>query len=212
MIDTTVEYTTIKGLTEEENREMKGVLNPSESIDKSTRPEFLKAQAEHIEKTIANTLVELEMEQTYDRQNELEERIIGLREARDLTLKQKELEEVREQQEEDISRLQKFKKWAKENIVGLSAIAISTAGIITTIIIGARKAIYKGSQATGKFAKALYNLDKKLGSLIAPILNILAQAISLGAKGLTWLASNLWVLVIALTLYIYKQYKQRGRN
>ena len=75
-------------------------------------------------------------------------------------------------------------------MVGLSALAVSIAGIITTIIASVRKGILRGAQATGKFAKALYNLSKKLGSLIAPLLNILAQVISLGAKGLTWLASN----------------------
>ena len=87
-------------------------------------------------------------------------------------------------------------------MVGLSAIAISIAGIITTIIVFARKAILHGAQATGKFAKALYNLGEKLRFLIAPLLNIIAQVISLGAKGLTWLASNLWVLVVVITLYI----------
>ena len=99
-------------------------------------------------------------------------------------------------------RLQRLKKWAKENMVGLSALAVSIAGIITTIIVGARKPILRGAQATRKFAKALYNLGKKLGSLIVPLLNVLAQAISLGAKGLAWLASNLWVLVVEFTLYI----------
>ena len=73
-------------------------------------------------------------------------------------------------------------------MVGLSAMAISIAGIITTIIVSARKAILCGAQRTGKFAKALYSLGKKLGALLAPLLNILAQAISLGAKGLEWLA------------------------
>ena len=133
---------------------------------------------------MANTLVELEMEQDYDRQNELEERIISLREARDLTIEQMQKEEVREQREDDISRLQRFKKRAKENMVGLSALAVSIADIVTTITVSARKAILRGSQATGKFAKALYNLGKKLGSLLGSILNILTQAISLGAKGL----------------------------
>ena len=47
-------------------------------------------------------------------------------------------------------------------MVGLSAIAISIAGIITTIIVSARKAILREAQATGKFAKVLYNLGKKL--------------------------------------------------
>ena len=191
MVDTTVEYTLIKRLSAQENQELEGVLNPPEGIDKETRREFLKIQKEYLEKEIENLLLELEKEQDYGRQYEIEERIDGLRKARDLTEEQMQKEEVREQQEEDISRLQKFKKWAKENIVGLSALAVSIAGIITTIIIGARKAIISGAQATGKFAKALYNLGKNLGSLVAPLLNILAQAISLGAKGLAWLASNL---------------------
>ena len=38
MVDTTTEYTSINGLTLEENRELEGVLNPPERIDKSTRP------------------------------------------------------------------------------------------------------------------------------------------------------------------------------
>ena len=114
--------------------------------------------------------------------------------------------ETREQQE-DISRLQKFKESAKENLVGLSALAISVAGIIT-IIVDTRKALIKGAQATGKFAKAVYNLGKKLGALLAPILNVIAQALSWGAEGLAWLANNLYILVIAVPWFIYDRYKE----
>ena len=88
------------------------------------------------------------------------------------------IEEVRNN---DLTRLEKFKRWAKDSLVGVSALAISIAGIITTIVIGARKALKKGAQATGKFAKVLYNLGKKLGPLLAPLLNIIAQAITWGA-------------------------------
>ena len=112
----------------------------------------------------------------------------------------------------DLTRLVRFKEWAKENLVGLSALAISVAGIITTIIVGARKALIKGAQATGKFAKAVYNLGKKLGALLAPILNVIAQAFSWGAKGLAWLANNLWLLALAVAWFIYDQYKQRRRK
>ena len=38
----------------------------------------------------------------------------------------------------DLTRLERFKKWARENVVGVSAIAISIAGIVTTAVIGAR--------------------------------------------------------------------------
>ena len=82
-------------------------------------------------------------------------------------------------------------------MVGLSAIAISIAGIMTTIIL-------HGARATGKFPKALYNLSKKLGSLTAPLLNIIAQ-------GLAWLMSNLQVLVVAFTLYLVGEYRKRRK-
>ena len=96
-------------------------------------------------------------------------------------------------------------------MVGLLALAVSIAGIITTIIFSARKTILRGAQATGKFAKALYNLGKKLGSSLVPLLNIIAQVISLRAKGLAWLESNLWVLVGAFTLYLVGEYRKRKK-
>ena len=43
-------------------------------------------------------------------------------------------------------------------------------GLSASIIVSARKAILCGAQATGKFAKALYNLSKKLRSLAAPLI------------------------------------------
>ena len=88
--------------------------------------------------------------------------------ARDTTIEQRQLEEVREQQEEDISRLQRIKECAKENILGISAVPIWVAGVLTTIIIGTQTAIVKGAQATTKFGKAVTNLVKKLVTLIVP--------------------------------------------
>ena len=210
MVDTTLEHQDeIPGLTPKENSEMRGVLTPSASLDPRTRKQALQTQADHFQVTINKTIDQYDNEDnTSLTRFELDERVIGLREAKDLTNSQIEKEDIREQQEEDISRLQKFKEWAKENIAGLSALTISVAGIITTIVIGARSAIAKGAQATSKFAKAVANLAKKVWPLLGPLLNILAQAISWGAKGLAWLASNLWVLAIAFTWFIYDQYKQ----
>ena len=55
IVDTTVENKRIKELTEEEDRVLNGVLNPSKTIDKSTRPKFLEIQLKNIKKTIAET-------------------------------------------------------------------------------------------------------------------------------------------------------------
>ena len=84
----------------------------------------------------------------------------------------------------DLTRFERFKKWAKENIAGVSAVAISVAGIITTIIMTGRKAIKQGAKAVGEFGKAVPNLAKKAGRTIAAILNNLAQVLTWGAKAL----------------------------
>ena len=78
----------------------------------------------------------------------------------------------------DLGRLERFKEWAKNNLIGLSAIAITIAGIVTTVVIAGRKAVKQTARATGKLAKALVNIGKKLGPLIAPLLNLMAQAIT----------------------------------
>ena len=102
-----------------------------------------------------------------------------------------------ETQASDLGRLERFKEWAKNNLIGLSAIAITIAGIVTTVVIAGRRAVKSTAKATGKPAKALVNIGKKLGPLIAPLLNLMAQAISWGAKGLEFLSRNLWMLAVA---------------
>ena len=53
----------------------------------------------------------------------------------------------------DLLQLEQFKQWAKENMIGVSALAISVAGIIT-IIVGTRNPIEKTGKSAGTLAKA----------------------------------------------------------
>ncbi len=128
-----------------------------------------------------------------------------------------ESEEVQEMiQEEartnDLTRFERFKKWAKENLVGVSAVAISVAGIITTAVVAGRNAVKKGAKAVGQFGKALANLAKKAGPAIATILNILAQTLTWGAKALEFLSRNLWIVALFLTYLVYDTIKNRMRK
>ena len=59
------------------------------------------------------------------------------------------------QQEEDIGSHQRYREWAKENLVRLCAITISFAELINTIVEGGRGAIIRGAQAVGKLASAV---------------------------------------------------------
>ena len=90
----------------------------------------------------------------------------------------------------DLTRYERFKKSAKENIAGVSAVAISVARIITTVVMTGRKAVKQGAKAAGEFGKALANLAKKAAPTIATILNILAQVLTRGIKALEFLSRN----------------------
>ena len=60
-----------------------------------------------------------------------------------------------EAQNNDLTRFERLKRWAKKNLGGISIVAISVAGIITTIVMGALNAVKRGARATSKFAKTL---------------------------------------------------------
>ncbi len=112
----------------------------------------------------------------------------------------------------NLTRFERFKRWAKENLVGVSAVAISVAGVITTAVVAGRNAVKKGAKAVGQFGKALANLAKKAGPAIATILNILAQVLTWGAKALEFLSRNLWIVALFLTYLVYDTVKERMKN
>ncbi|CAB4015171.1 Hypothetical predicted protein [Paramuricea clavata] len=208
LTDTGAQLGDLPGLTMQENNELRGVLNPPEgsSLEGRTGPNgALQVQADYFDEAIGRirTVEQATSAEGTTEYNALLERIDSLKEARDRTLKQRVLEETREAQLEDISRLRKFVKWLGEEKVGLTEIAISTAGLITTLLVHARGAIVKTANTTSKLAKALANLAKKAGPLLAPFLNVLASALKYGATGVAWLASHLWVVVVAIALNIY---------
>ena len=111
----------------------------------------------------------------------------------------------------DLTRLEKFKKWARENIVGVSAIAISIAGIVTAAVMGARTTVKKGGKALGKFAKGISKVFKKLGPLFSALGTLLSKMILTGSQGLLWLSQNLWVLFLIIASIVYNEYRRKRR-
>ena len=131
--------------------------------------------------------------------------------------KRPESEEARtmiqeETERNDLTRFERFKKWAKENITGVSAVAISVAGVVTAAVMAGRNALKKAAKPLGNFGKALTNLAKKAGPAIAAILNFVAQAITWGAKALEFLSRNLWLVALFLTYLLYDTVKERFNN
>ena len=201
----------ISGLTMKENNELRGVLNPPEGSDLISRigpTGALQIQADYFNEAIGDTVERATNAEGVTEYNALIERIDGLKTARDLILKQRTIEEAREEQLEDISRLRRFVKWLGKEKVGLTGVAVSVAGLITTLLVHARGAIVGTAKATSRVAKALANIAKEAGPILVPVLNTIATALSWGAKGIAWLASHLWVLAVAAALLVYN-YLQR---
>ena len=201
------------GLTPQENRELKGSLTPGSNILPETRDEALRTQANHFGRLLEETEGQLfDKEQDVDTLINLDERVSALKKARDLVLEQRDLEQVRGEQEEDITKFQKVKKWMKENLVGLSAIGITIAGIITTIIVAGRKALATTASTLGTFGKAVIKTLKALVPVLAPLLGILATALSWAAKGLMFLSKNLWLLVLFGITLLYRWLQDRRKK
>ena len=118
----------------------------------------------------------------------------------------------RETDVNDLTRLEKFKKWARENVVVVSAIAISVAGIVTAAVMGARTTIKKGGRALGKFANGVSKVFKKLGPLFSALGTLLSRMILLGSQGLLWLSQNLWVLFLLIASIVYNEYRRKRRR
>jgi hypothetical protein len=199
-------------ITNNEKRELKGVTEPKGPPE--TRIAALKIQRDNFkEKSEITTVPEREIimrrgiiaaEQSIDN----ERIILGL---------QPETEEgkvrFREIVRENVrTKFERFHKWAKENLGAIAAIAISIAGIITKVVVAGKKTIVGASKGLGAVGKALAGLAKSALPIVVPILNLLSTILSWGAKGLAFLAQNLWIIAVLIAGAIYKYLQNRRKK
>ncbi len=207
-------------------REIKGIPNVDKNIDYDNLED--QNEKDQYDAKIAGLKVDIEhWKNLEEKEQDLTKKLL-YKTAKELCISKKSYMEVRANQRpeseevqemikdeaitNDLTRFERFKKWAKENLVGVSAVTISVAGIITTVVISGRNAVKKGAKAVGQFGKALANLAKKAGPAIATILNILAQVLTWGAKALEFLSRNLWIVALFLTYLVYDTIKNRMRK
>ena len=201
----------VDNVSEQDIRELNGVLDPKGETPEE-KIEFLEIQADHWRQKALLETDDENKEKWYKDAEKITRRIADkLRLENDLRPKEEETVSIIQQEieESDIGRFEKFKKWAKENLLGLSAVSISVAGILTTIIIGARNALKSGAKAVGNLGKAIANIGKNFGALISSVLNLIGSILAWVAKGITFLAKNLWILTLAITYFLYNEYKEK---
>ena len=85
MVKVNTRYTDVDGLTNNENRELEGVLNSDNSIDPQSRIRdngSLQIQADHFQEAINKTIEQRDQTENPEEFIQLEERIVGLRQVR----------------------------------------------------------------------------------------------------------------------------------
>ena len=78
--------------------------------------------------------------------------------------------------------------------------------------MSARNVLKTGAKAAGNLAKAVANIGKNFGAVISAVLNLISQILLWGAKGIAFLAKNLWILAIGITYFLYNEYKSRRKR
>ena len=156
----------------EELREFNGLIyiedvEVDDDVDEEEKRKIIRGKIDAFEKEYQHWM-EKYMEETFEPQKEIYKSFADIAK---LQADKIQLENnIRPEREEgiqilneevdnsDLGRLERFKRWAKENLLGLSAVAISIAGILTTIIIAGRNALKSGAKAIGNLGKALVNI------------------------------------------------------
>jgi hypothetical protein len=110
------------------------------------------------------------------------------------------------------TKFERFRVWAKENMGALAAIAISIAGIITTVVVAGKKTITGAANGLGAAGKALAKFAKAALPILVPILNMLSTILGWGAKGLAFLAQNLRIVAIVITGAIFRYLQNRRKK
>ncbi len=130
-------------------REIKGIPNVDKNIDYDNLED--QNEKDQYDAKIAGLKVDIEhWKNLEEKEQDLTKKLL-YKTAKELCISKKSYMEVRANQRpeseevqemikdeaitNDLTRFERFKKWSKENLVGVSAVAISVAGIITTVVI-----------------------------------------------------------------------------
>ena len=81
------------------------------------------------------------------------------------------------------TKFERFRVWAKENMGPLAAIAISIAGIITTVVVAGKKTITGAANGLGAAGKALAKFAKAVLSIPGTYFKYVKYDPKLGSQG-----------------------------
>ena len=115
----------------------------------------------------------------------------------------------------DIIRLLKnIKEKLRTNLPVVGAIVAIVAGGVSIVIAVLKltgKGITAAAKATHETGKGIARFLAKLGPIMASIGSFVISLMSYLARGLMFIASNLWILLLALLGFLYNEYSKRRK-
>ena len=196
----------------QELREFNGLLNPKATTIEGKIKFLEKTEVTYWEKKVNDVEGDPRRKELYESIVEVAKlKADQLRLEANLKPKSETAQSILAEETENnpLTRFERFKKWAKENLGGISVIAISVAGIITTIVMGMKTVVVGGAKAASKFGKFLAKLAEKAGPVLGALLNLPAGLLKLGAKGISFLAENLWILAVIIAYALWEKAKSK---
>ena len=156
-------------------REIRGIIHVDDNVDYDNLEDL--NQKTQYESKIAGLKANIEHWKDLERREQDPVKKLLYKSAKELCIAKKSYMEIKagsrpeseealsmiqeEAERNDLTRFERFKKWAKENLVGVSAVAISVAGIIMTVVISGRNAVKKVQKPWVNLEKRSLTLRKK---------------------------------------------------
>jgi hypothetical protein len=101
----------------------------------------------------------------------------------------------------EVERLKRFRDWALERKIPLSAALVGVTAVAAAIGILCRKLLEKGADTVAKAADTTNSASKELPPAVKAIIAVVVKSLDIAEDLLIWLASNLWAVVAAVAVY-----------
>ena len=112
-----------------------------------------------------------------------------------------------------LENLQRLREWLRSRFPAIAALVAFTA-VVSSIVFavvkltkGAAVATAKTTHSVGKtIARILARILAKFGPVMPSVGSFIISLLSFLAQGIMWVGNNLWVLLIALVMYLWEKY------
>ena len=109
-------------------------------------------------------------------------------------------------------QLETLKEWTRRHffvVAGITGVVASIISLIITIVKFAQGSATVVPKTTGGIRKTIAKILAKLGPIAANIGCIILSILSLLAQGLMFVGNNLWIILIAVGMFLYREWKNK---